>query len=406
MSQMVTESDPPQSLKPVDIPPGYKFTEVGVIPKEWSTRQIGDFCMTYTGGTPLTSQSDYYGGNIPWITSGDLNARRITDVAGRITQKGFDSSATKMVKRGDLLIALYGATAGVIAVTEIDAAINQAVLAISTEICDKEYLFQHLASRKNQIVETYTQGGQPNLSGEIIRSLIVAIPPLPEQRAIAAALSDADGLIGALDATIEKKRAIKQAAMQQLLAGKKRLLGFEGEWEAKRIGDILKVHHGRSQRDIAVSDGKYPILASGGEIGRTDTALFYKPSVLIGRKGTIDEPQYISSPFWTVDTLFYTEINEKNVAKFVFYKFCMISWRNYNEASGVPSLNAKTIENIEITTPGCDEQTAIAAVLSDMDAEIAALERRREKAKQIKQSMMQQLLTGRIRLVEPPGAAA
>jgi len=246
----------------------------------------------------------------------------------------------------------------------------------------------------------------PRADWTVMKNFEVCLPPLPEQRAIAAALSDADGLIGALDALIEKKRAIKQAAMQQLLTGKKRLPGFSGEWETKKIGDLLKVHHGRSQRDIAVSDGKYPILGSGGEIGRTDTALTYKPSVVIGRKGTIDEPQYVSSPFWAVDTLFYTDINEINVNKFVYYKFCMIPWRNYNEASGVPSLNAKTIENIEITIPGYDEQTAIAAVLSDMDAEIAALERRRGKVEQIKQGMMQQLLTGRIRLVEPPEAAA
>ena len=131
-----------------------------------------------------------------------------------------------------------------------------------------------------------------------------------------------------------------------------------------------------------------------------------KPSVLIGRKGTIDEPQFVSSPFWTVDTLFFTEIGDHASSKFIFYKFCMISWRSYNEASGVPSLNARTIEDIEIRLPHVDEQNAIASVLSDMDTEIAALERQRDKSRAIKQGMMQQLLTGRVRLVESPQGQA
>ena len=187
--------------------------------------------------------------------------------------------------------------------------------------------------------------------------------------------------------------------MQQLLTGKQRLPGFSGEWEVSRLGDVLSVRHGKSQHEIAVTDGKYPILATGGEIGRTNTFLYDKPSVLIGRKGTIDKPQYQDTPFWTIDTLFYTEIANETLPKYIYYKFLMIDWPSYNEASGVPSLNASTIEAIETKCPCLDEQTAIATVLSDMDADIAALEARRAKTQAIKQGMMQELLTGRTRLV-------
>ncbi|MCA1719499.1 MAG: restriction endonuclease subunit S [Actinobacteria bacterium] len=134
-------------------------------------------------------------------------------------------------------------------------------------------------------------------------------------------------------------------------------------------------------------------------MGWSNTFLYDKPSVLIGRKGTIDNPQYQDSPFWTVDTLFYTEIGNAAYPKFMYYKFLTVDWRSYNEASGVPSLNASTIENIEFRCPSVKEQTAIAAMLSDMDAEIEALEARREKTRRIKQGMMQELLTGRTRLV-------
>lgn len=107
----------------------------------------------------------------------------------------------------------------------------------------------------------------------------------------------------------------------------------------------------------------------------------------------------MDAPFWSVDTLFYSDVHAPNSAKFLFYRFCLIQWKQYNEASGVPSLNAKTIEQIEIEAPQPDEQAAIASVLTDIDREIQALEGKLTKARQIKQGMMQELLTGRIRLV-------
>jgi type I restriction enzyme S subunit len=116
----------------------------------------------------------------------------------------------------------------------------------------------------------------------------------------------------------------------------------------KKLGEVLKVRHGKSQHDVVDQNGEIPILGTGGEIGRTKTYLYDKPSVLIGRKGTIDIPQYMDIPFWTIDTLFYTEILTNAFPKFIFYRFNLIDWYSYNEASGVPSLNAKTIENIEV----------------------------------------------------------
>ncbi|MDF9434777.1 restriction endonuclease subunit S [Chromohalobacter israelensis] len=390
----------PEIATAEDVPPGYKWTEVGVIPEGWDVVSIGELARTYSGGTPSTARPEYYGGDIPWITSSDLNRRAIRNVEGRITKKGIGKSSAKMVEAGTLIVALYGATAGVSAITNIRAAINQAVLAIVTRSYETKLLLNILSFNKDEYVEKLTQGGQPNLSGTLVRSIKVPAPPIEEQRAIATALSDADALIESLDRLIAKKRAIKQAAMQQLLTGQTRLPGFTGEWETKRLGELLTVRYGRNQSEIEKYDGRYPILATGGEIGRTDTPLYERPSVLIGRKGTINEPRFMDSPFWTVDTLFYTEIHEAANPRFMFYIFTKIPWRDYNEASGVPSLNGKTIEAIQVFVPDIKEQTAIATVLSDMDTEIEALERRCNKARQIKQGMMQQLLTGRVRLVE------
>ncbi len=236
------------------------------------------------------------------------------------------------------------------------------------------------------------------LNAGVLRPIVIALPSLKEQKTISKILSDMDALVSRLDQLLIKKRDIQKAAMQQLLTGQSHLPGFTEKWEVKRLGDVLRVRHGQNQKEIESDGGAYPILATGGEIGRTDVPLYEKPSVLIGRKGTIDRPMYRDTPFWTVDTLFYTEVNSRAVAKFIYYRFLIIDWYLYNEASGVPSLNAATIEKIEIQLPSIAEQAAIVSILSDMDVELAALEARRNKARHLKQGMMQELLTGRIRL--------
>jgi len=171
------------------------------------------------------------------------------------------------------------------------------------------------------------------------------------------------------------------------------------DWCVKLIGEVLNIRHGRSQKEVICNDGIYPVLGTGGEIDRTNTPLYSKPSVLIGRKGTINKPRFIDTPFWTVDTLFYSEISAENNAKFIFYKFCLIDWMSYNEASGVPSLNASTIESVLFSFPvNKSEQNSIANALSDVDALISSLEKLIAKKQAIKTATMQQLLTGKKRL--------
>ncbi len=258
----------------------------------------------------------------------------------------------------------------------------------------------HVLNRNPYFLAFNDGVNQTHLLNSVFEKCELAVPDeAEEQTRIGSALSDADALIEGLERLIAKKRLIKQGAMQDLLTAKRRLPGFSGEWVERKLGMLLTVRHGRSQKQVEVVSGQYPILATGGQIGTANSYLWDKPSVLIGRKGTIDRPQFVESPFWTVDTLFYTDIQPPNDPRFIFYVFQRIDWQSYNEASGVPSLNAKTIENIDVFVPSPDEQIAISATLKDMDAEIQALDARLEKARQVKDGMMQNLLTGRIRLV-------
>ena len=191
---------------------------------EWVVKTIREIARCFSGGTPATGIHAYYDGSIPWITSGDLNKGYITDVGGRISQAGLDNSAAKMVEPETLLMALYGATAGVVGMSMINAAINQAVLAIVPHYDNSSFIYFKLRSLKEWLIKTFTQGGQPNLSGEIVKSIEIPMPSVSEQTAIAEVLSDMDAEIAALEQRREKTRALKQGMMQELLTGRTRLL--------------------------------------------------------------------------------------------------------------------------------------------------------------------------------------
>jgi type I restriction enzyme S subunit len=397
--------------------PGYKQTEVGVIPEEWLDCSVGELIASGVLEKPLDGNhgnihpksSDFVDYGIPFVMANNVQDGQVDlDNCAFIRKEQADSLQKGFARTGDVLLthkATIGNTAIVGEIPFDYIMLTPQVTYYRVSDVDRlsnlylRYFFD--SSGFQLVMKALAGGGTRSYIGITAQhQLPVVYPPtLPEQRAIAAALSDVDALLAALDRLLAKKRDLKQAAMQQLLTGQTRLPGFTGEWEVKRLGEMLRICHGRSQKEVETRDGEVPILATGGRIGWAHRSLYDKPSVLIGRKGTIDRPQFMSEPFWSVDTLFYSEIMDPNDAKFLFYRFCLVDWQQYNEASGVPSLNARTIEAIEIMCPDGPEQTAIAAVLSDMDAELAALEQRREKTRALKQGMMQELLTGRTRLV-------
>ena len=386
------------------VPEGYQRTDVGVIPYDWEAVSLSKTAERVTrGASPRPIDSPVWfdeKSSVGWVRISDVtrSGRFLSDTTQKLSEAGIRKS--RPVPAGSLIMSIC-ATVGRPIETRIDTCIHDGFVVFQQPKVEQSFLYYLLVGLEPTWSKHGQTGSQMNLNTGLINNCLVPLPnSTAEQRAIAQALSDVDELLNALEVLIAKKRAIKQAAMQQLLTGRTRLPGFSGEWETRRLGDVLTVCHGRSQREVEIPHGPYPILATGGQIGTTDRPLYDKPSVLIGRKGTVDQPQYMETPFWTVDTLFYCAMKSSHVARFFYYRFWLIDWHRYNEASGVPSLNAKTIENIEVVCPNPSEQATIASVLADMDAEITALERRRDKTLAIKEGMMQQLLTGRVRLVD------
>ena len=242
----------------------------------------------------------------------------------------------------------------------------------------------------------------PKLSGDKLRTMTLPLPPLPEQRAIATALSDVDGLLGGLDRLIAKKRDLKQAAMQQLLTGQTRLPGFHGEWEVKRLGDVVQIKKGQLITSSTLLPGDIPVIAGGKQ-----PAYFHASANRFGRTVTISasgaSAGYVAlydEPIFASDCSTISE-SETYCLDFVFYQLLSKQQTIYKAQTGgaQPHIHAKDLSPILFSFPPLPEQTAIAGVLTDMDAELAALEQRREKTRALKQAMMQELLTGRTRLI-------
>lgn len=420
-----------------------KQTEIGLIPDDWEVKRLGDSVDILRGGSPrpienyLTTNAD----GINWIKIGDVkpNDKYIRKTEEKIIPEG--KSRSREVKKGDFILS-NSMSFGRPYILAIDGCIHDGWLTIQkyAETFDKEFLYYLLGSDEvfNQYVQMAAGSSVQNLNKDKVTDLQLKIPPLPEQQRIAKALSDVDALISTTEKLIQKKKNIKQGAMQNLLTGKKRLPGFGDkqtdlfvpngthtkevkdvspeqirlsakmkqtelgeipeDWEVKSLGEMLKIGHGKDYKNL--KSGNVPVYGTGGYMTSVNGFLYEGETVCIGRKGTIDKPQYHSGKSWTVDTLFYTYDFKSLNPKYLFYKFCLIDWLSMNEASGVPSLTAKNIEDIQITIPTEEEQTAIANVLSSMDKEIETLNTKLEKYRNLKTAMMQQLLTGKIRLVK------
>ncbi|WP_323796854.1 restriction endonuclease subunit S [Nisaea sp.] len=376
------------------------------LPSGWQSVRLADIGSFKSGsGFPLTVQGSA-SGDYPFFKVSDFNREGnsyVLKTANHYINKDVRRKiGARLFPDGTIVFAKIGAAIFLerkrLVSQESCLDNNMAGFILSDENFSRELILSNFQNFK--LGDIVSSTALPAISSSDLKAICFDLPSdRKEQNAIAEALSDADALIEGLEKLIAKKRLIKQGAMQELLTGKRRLPGFSGDWKNKAIGSCLCIRHGKSQHEVAVADGPYPILATGGQIGTAQKPLYDKPSVLIGRKGTIDRPQYVEKPFWTVDTLFYSELIKGNIAKFFFYRFLLIDWYKFNEASGVPSLNARTIESIELSVPEPNEQRAIASILSDMDSEIFSYEAKLSKARQIKQGMMQELLTGRIRLV-------
>ena len=395
---------------------------------DWKTVKLGEVTEIIKGGTPSRNVEKYFRGDIAWAIPSDITALDsflyIDDTETHITEEALSNSAARLLPAGTVLLTSR-ATIGETAIATVPMATNQG---FANFICCEALLNVFLAYYLRYIKEKLNDLASGSTFKEITKGTLlnIEIPhlPLSEQRAIAEALSDVDGLLNALEALIAKKRAIKQATMQQLLTGKTRLPGFSGKWKTKRLGEIVSFFKGSglSKTDLSPDgkrrcihygelfttykerisevlhgtnrDGTFflslcnDVLMPGSDVtpnGLATASCISMPNVILG--GDILVIRVPADILNGTFLAYAIKINHNQVMQLV-------------SGTTVYHLYGRDMANFSFLAPGIEEQQAIVSVLSDMDAEIAALEQRRDKTLAIKQGMMQQLLTGRVRLSE------
>ncbi|PSO84251.1 MAG: restriction endonuclease subunit S [Cyanobacteria bacterium QS_5_48_63] len=421
-----------------EVPPGYKQTEVGVVPKDWQISNLGIICCFENGdrGNNYPSRSSFALDGIPFINAGHIADGQIClDEMDYITEENYERLGGGKTKPGDILFCLRGTLGkyGVIGTDFGKAAIASSLVIVRPrrDIIIREFLSSYFASEYcDRIIDKWAGGAaQPNLGAQDLKRFTIPLPSLEEQRAIATALSDADALIESLDRLIAKKRAIKQASMQQLLTGEIRLPGFSGAWKARRIEEIAEVDpENLSERTSPRYRFNYISLEQverGRLLGWTEEEFQSAPSrarrlvrpgdILVSTvrpnlKAHLLFSGDLSAAVCSTGFAVVRCIGDWAVPEFIYPQFLsqvvdeqvdkIIAGSNY------PAISGRDVRRLQVWVPSLDEQKAIGATLGDMDEELNALKRRRDKARQLKQGMMQELLTGRTRLVEPEAPAA
>jgi type I restriction enzyme S subunit len=405
----------------MEVKPGYKQTEVGVIPEEWGFLPFNSIGTVIDGDRGVNYPSDQEFSDYGYCLF--LNAGNVTkngfkfDECAFITREKDRKLSKGKLKRQDIVLTTRG-TVGNFAYFDASVPfdklrINSGMVILRSEspAIVPKFLYALLQSHPvgKQIERLSFGSAQPQLTVKGISRLGIIVPPIPEQQAIVEVRSGVDALLRALDRLIAKKRDLKQAAMQQLLTGQTRLPGFTGEWAMKTLESLCSMKSGEGITSFRINEQSgFPCYGGNGLRGYTSRWTHNGKFVLIGRVGALcgnvrsaegkffaSEHAIVATPHSVVDQGWLCVVLDR------------MRLNQYSESSAQPVLTVSKLLKLEcIVPPSKAEQSAIAEVLSDMDAEIAALEQRREKTQALKQAMMQELLTGKTRLVTPEAAHA
>jgi type I restriction enzyme S subunit len=377
----------------------------------WEIKKLGEVAKFFSGGTPLTTVKDYFNGDIPFIRSGEINSDFTEQY---ISEMGLKNSSAKIINKGDLLYALYGATSGEVGISKINGAINQAILCIRSSQ-NVIFLMNYLRFNKEIILKTFLQGGQGNLSAEIIKNLEISFPTLPEQGKIAGFLTVVDEKLQAL----KKKKALleeyKKGIMQRIFSGKLRFKDAYGQpypdWEVRKLGEVAKIYDGTHQTPNYQESGIpfYSVeqLTSNNFVNTKFVSLevyineskrvkIENGDILMTRIGDIGTSRLID---WDVKASFYVSIvliKTKNLILSKYLHFFISSdffqnelWNRTIHVAFPKKINLGEIGECNVKFPTLPEQEKIAEFLGAIDAKIAALQSQLDKTMEWKKGLLQ-----------------
>lgn len=370
----------------------FKKTDIGEVPEDWKIKKIGEICDITTGNH--NTQDKIENGLYPFFVR--------SPQVERINSFSFDCEA--VLTAGDGV-----GTGKVFHYINGKFEVHQRVYVMRNFVKNTagKFFYWYFSENFHSRVHSMTaKSSVDSVRKKMIAEMDFLLPPFNEQQRIATALSDIDALLCALNKKIEKKKLIKQGAMQQLLTGKKRLAGFTEPWMEKKLGDISLIKTGCKNGNEAVENGKYPFFVRSQTVYRINSYSFDGEAIIIPGEGGIGTIfHYINGKFDYHQRVYKISNFPDNIyAKYIYFYIKQYFGDyaiNLSVKATVDSLRLSTFSNFVLCIPSSkSEQTAIATILSDMDKEIEQLEAKRAKYEQVKQGMMQQLLTGKIRLID------
>lgn len=417
------------------IPAGYQQTDIGMIPADWESSTIKSLAAPIRNaivggpfGSDLVSR-DYVDDGVPVIRGRNMGQRWLEGPYVFVTQKKAGALEANLARPGDVIFTQRGTLGQVSLVPDMPyrrylVSQSQMKVTLNGNIADANFLLCWFVSERGQetIRLNTIQTGVPHINLGILRSLSVPVPPLSEQRAIAAALSDADALIESLEQLVAKKRRVKQGVAQELFTGKRRLPGFSDEWVVKQVGELAEIDADNlgsgTTPDYTFNYISLEDVDQGSLLSYSEQVFFSAPSrarrrlkvgdILVStvRPNLQSHFLFVSAePNWICSTGFSVVRCKTSdaVPNYVFFQFFSHAVTKQIEilltGSSYPAINGSDVMALKIPLPSLPEQIAIGTVVSDMDAEIADLDAQLAKARAIKQGMMHQLLTGKIRLI-------
>ena len=326
---------------------------------EWERHKLSEVCSFYSGGTPSSSKKEYYNGNIPFIRSGELH-KDYTELF--ITEAGLSNSAAKLVETGDLLLALYGATSGDIAISKIKGAINQAILCIRTKQ-DKKFIESVWNKHVERLLQTYLQGGQGNLSADIVKNIPFYFANSEEQDKLAKFISLLDERIATQNKIIEKLETLIKGIIETVISLQK---------PNTFIKDCLECNSSILQESQVAEYGAFPVYGATGITGYTEAADVNGESILLIKDGSgVGTVKYVTGEYSYIGTLNRLIAKDGYYLKYIYFALQGFSFEPYKTGMAIPHIYFKDYGKAKIFCPTIEKQSAIAQKLSPIEDKVS-----------------------------------
>ena len=358
---------------------------------EFMTYVLGDIIEIIGGGTPKTSVEEYWNGDIPWLSVKDFNNdnRYVFTSEKTITAKGLVCSSTNLLQKDDIIISARG-TVGELAMIPFPMAFNQSCYGLrGKEVIIQEYLYYFLKNSIN-ILQSKTHGSVFNtITRDTFKNILINLPSLEIQKKISKVLTFLDDKILANKAINDNLQQQAQAYYSSIFIG-----NADPAWKQGHLSDLITVKYGKNHKKLA--DGIYPVYGSGGIMRYVERPLYDKESVLIPRKGTLNNVIYVNQPFWSVDTMFYTEMKLPNVAKFVYHFVKAKDLASMNAGSAVPSMTSDILNAMEVVIPSALALKEFESLIAPMYEAMEANNVQSQVLSQMRDALLPKLMSGEI----------